>query len=82
MRTSASPTFDHGAAIRVPAAHDRRGWRLLLTWLGEYGRIANRPGTVDVTTPGGQIAAVPGDWIVLSVSGSYHVTRLARRGDV
>jgi len=75
MRRSPAPDFDHGAAIRVPPAHDRMGWRVLMAWLGDSGQVSNVPGTVDVMTPAGQTTAAPGDWIVLSVSGAYHVAR-------
>jgi len=74
MRTSPSP-FDHGAALRVPPAHDHKGWRMLMIWLGAAGRPADLAGTVEVTTPVGAAVAAPGDWIVLSARGAYHVTR-------
>jgi hypothetical protein len=83
MRTSASPVFDHGAAIRVPPAHDGKAWRMLMIWLGDHGRRLDRPGLVEVTTPVGQSSAAPGDWIVLSVSGAYHVAKSSQRaGDL
>ncbi len=78
MRTAAA-AFDHGAAIRVPPAHDRNGWRMLMMWLGDCGRLMDRPGVVEVTTPVGAAPAAPGDWIVLSVSGAYHVARSGQR---
>jgi hypothetical protein len=78
MRASVSQAFDHGAAIRVPPAHDRNGWRMLMLWLGECGRITDLPGLVAVTTPTGEAQAAPGDWIVLSVTGAYHVARSPR----
>ena len=81
MRPSASPRFDHGAAIRVPPAHDRKGWQVLTTWLGDCGTMSDRPGTVTVTTPSGPQPAAPGDWIVLTVAGAYHVARSGGRGD-
>jgi hypothetical protein len=80
MRASASAAFDHGAAIRVPPAHDANGWRMLMIWLGDCGRRTGAPGLVEVTTPAGAAPAAPGDWIVLSVSGAYHVARSGRRG--
>ena len=80
MRASASAAFDHGAAIRVPPAHDANGWRMLMIWLGDCGRPTRTPGLVEVTTPVGPAAAAPGDWIVLSVSGAYHVARAGQRG--
>ena len=61
-------------AIRVPPAHDVKGRQVLMTWLGHCGRLTDR-GLVEVTTPTGAGVAAPGDWIVLSASGSYHVTR-------
>jgi hypothetical protein len=67
-------TIDHGAAIRVPPAHDANGWLVLMTWLGDAGRLTD-PGLVEVSTPLGTGIATPGDWIVLSATGSYHVTR-------
>jgi hypothetical protein len=75
MRASVSAAFDHGAAIRVPPAHDANGWRMLMIWLGECGRRSEHVGLVEVTTPTGPAEAAPGDWIVLSVSGAYHVAR-------
>ena len=73
MRTAASPRFDHGAALRVPPAHDANSWRILMTWLGPQGRRMDQPGAVEVDTPSGRQQALPGDWIVLSVSGDYHI---------
>ena len=32
-----APRFDHGAALRVPPAHDAKGRRALWQWLGEDG---------------------------------------------
>jgi hypothetical protein len=81
MRPSPSPSFDHGAAIRVPPAHDRKGWQVLTTWLGDCGMMSGRPGIVNVTTPSGLSPAAPGDWIVLSVNGVYHVARSGRRDE-
>jgi hypothetical protein len=79
MRASVSPAFDHGAALRVPPAHDARGWRMLMEWLGACGRSLDRPGLVVVTTASGETIATPGDWIVLSVGGAYHVARSSPR---
>jgi hypothetical protein len=70
-------TVDHGAAIRVPPAHDAKGWQILMTWLGEAGRVKEQ-GLVEVRTPIGPGIAAPGDWIVLSATGSFHVTRPGR----
>jgi hypothetical protein len=52
---------------------------MLLIWLGDCGRLLDRPGLVGVTTPAGESPAAPGDWIVLSISGSYHVARSGHR---
>ena len=70
-----APKFDHGAALRVPPAHDDKGRRALWQWLGEDGWALDDRGAVQVSTPFGPVVARPGDWIVLSVSGHYHVTR-------
>ena len=67
-------TIDHGAAIRVPPPHDAKGRLILMTWLGEAGRSRDG-GLVEVLTPIGPGVAAPGDWIVLSASGAYHVAR-------
>jgi hypothetical protein len=48
---------------------------MLMIWLGAAGRPADLAGTVEVTTPVGAAVAAPGDWIVLSARGAYHVTR-------
>jgi hypothetical protein len=73
MRT-ARKALDHGAALRVPPAHNSKGWLILMRWLGDSGRLTDR-GLVEVTTLVGAEVAAPGDWIVLSATGSYHVTR-------
>ena len=73
MRT-ARRTIDHGAALRVPPAHDASGWTILMGWLGEAGQRVD-PGLVEVATAAGVDVAAPGDWIVLSATGAYHVTR-------
>jgi hypothetical protein len=73
MRTARN-TLDHGAALRVPAVHDARGWLILMKWLGDCGHLTAR-GLVEVTTPSGPGVATPGDWIVLSATGAYHITR-------
>ncbi len=69
------PKFDHGAALRVPPAHDARGRRALLQWLGDSGCPFDDRGAVQVGTGQGAVVARPGDWIVLSVSGEFHVAR-------
>jgi hypothetical protein len=71
IRSSAA--FDHGAALRVPAPHDEASWRKLMAWLGECGREVGS-GQVSVDTAGGPTLAGPGDWIVLSFTGEFHVT--------
>lgn len=76
-----SPAFDHGAALRVPPAHDSRSWGKLWQWLGEDGQALDEPGTVRVATPDGWTVALPGDWIVLSVSGRFYVAHGRRALD-
>jgi hypothetical protein len=70
---TARKTLDHGAALRVPPAHNIKAWTSLMGWLGDAGQLID-PGLVEVATPSGAHIAAPGDWIVLSASGSYHVT--------
>jgi hypothetical protein len=79
MRAARNPAFDHGAALRVPPAHDAANWRKLRFWLGDDGRPTDEAGVVEVTTPNGLRVARPGDWIVLSVAGDFHVARTAGR---
>jgi hypothetical protein len=74
MRVARNPAFDHGAALRTPPAHDARGWERLWTWLGDDGAPLDEPGAVLVRTPVGWVAARPGDWIILTVAGKFHVT--------
>ena len=73
MRAARSPAFDHGAALRTPPAHDRRSWAKLRLWLGESGREWDDPGTISVHTADGWTTARPGDWIILTVGGRFHV---------
>ena len=73
MKTARSPAFDHGAALRTPPAHDARNWARLYEWLGEDGCRHDTPGLVHVNTPLGWVVARPGDWIILSVAGKFHV---------
>lgn len=75
------PRFDHGAALRVPPAHDARSWSKLWIWLGEAGLQLEEAGAAQVRTPDGYVIARPGDWIVLSVSGDYHVAHGPARWD-
>lgn len=49
-------------------------------WLGDEAQALEEPGVVAVHTPDGPAVARPGDWIVLSVSGHFHVASAARRG--
>jgi hypothetical protein len=69
------PRFDHGAALRVPPPNDAKGRRALWRWLGEAGQPLDDRGAVQVSTGHGAVVAWPGDWIVLSVSGEFHVGR-------
>jgi hypothetical protein len=80
MRPARSPAFDHGAALRTPPAHDARSWAKLWRWLGEDGQPTDEAGAVCVRTPDGWTIARPGDWIILSVSGRFHVAGLQRGG--
>jgi hypothetical protein len=73
MRPSTVPSFDHGAALRAPAAHDRRGWEIVRAWLGDCGAPSDIAGAVGVLTPDGWMLAYPGDWIILSSGGQFHV---------
>ena len=59
----------------MPPAHDRRNWMQLRRWLGHDGQPLETPGCVSVFTAGGWTTARPGDWIVLSVTGEFHVAR-------
>ena len=70
-----TPKFDHGAALRVPPAHDAKGRHALWMWLGEAGCPFDDRGAVQVSTAQGPVVARPGDWIVLSVSSEFHVAR-------
>lgn len=74
MATASKPSFDHGAALRVPPAHDARNWTRLCHWLGDAWRPLAEPGLISVFTAGGWLTAGPGDWIILSVGGVFHVT--------
>ncbi|MDZ4371749.1 MAG: hypothetical protein U1C74_10050 [Phenylobacterium sp.] len=70
--------FDHGAALRVPPAHDRKNWAVLWHWLGEDAQSVAEAAAVQVRTPDGPVVAHSGDWIVLSHSGSFHVAHALR----
>jgi hypothetical protein len=52
-----------------------------MTWLGANGQMSDRPGVVEISTPLGSVSAGPGDWIVLSYRGAYHVAGPSRRSD-
>lgn len=80
MRPARKPAFDHGAALRTPPAHDQRSWAKLWLWLGDDGQALDEPGAVSVRTAEGRAVARPGDWIILSVSGRFHVAA-GRRGE-
>lgn len=75
------PPFDHGAALRVPPAHDRKNWAVLWQWLGEDAQSVAEAAAVQVRTPDGPVVAHSGDWIVLSHSGSFHVAHTGRTCD-
>jgi hypothetical protein len=49
---------------------------VLRQWLGAAAALIDPGGMVQVATPEGRAVARPGDWIVLSVSGDYHVARM------
>ena len=74
MTIAPSPAFDHGAALRIPSSHDGRARARLWQWLGEDGREGEEPYAIEVHTPQGWTPAWPGDWIILSVAGHFHVT--------
>ena len=76
-----APKFDHGAALRVPPQHDSKARRVLWQWLGEEGCALDDRGAVQVSTPFGPVIARPGDWIVLSHNGQYHVARASSAWD-
>ena len=73
MRSAQTPAFDHGAALRVPPAGDARNWQVLQMWLGDSALRIDDSGLVQVATPAGQQVARPGDWIVLTSGGDFHV---------
>ena len=75
------PPFDHGAALRVPPAHDQKNWRVLWQWLGDEAQVVPEASAVQVSTPEGPVVAHCGDWIVLSHSGSFHVAHASRPCD-
>ena len=76
------PPFDHGAALRVPPAHDKKNWSVLWQWLGEDAQsVAEASSAVQVLTPEGPVVARCGDWIVLSHSGAFHVAHTMRAMD-
>ena len=47
------PPFDHGAALRVPPAHDQKNWAVLWHWLGEDAQSVAEASAVQVRTPEG-----------------------------
>ena len=80
-RTSSSLSFDHGAALRVPPPTDAVSWRKLWMWLGEDAHSVAEAAAVQVRTPEGPVIAHSGDWIVLSVTGDFHVAHAVRGCD-
>ena len=80
MSNARNPDFDHGAAVRVPAAHDARNWAKLWQWLADDGQALDEPGVVSIRTAEGWVAAGPGDWIILTFGGDFHVA-VGRGGD-
>lgn len=82
MRVSSlQPRFDHGAALRVPPPDDAENWRMLWMWLGEDAHSVAEASAVQVRTPDGPVIAHCGDWIVLSVTGDFHVAHTVRACD-
>ncbi|MEO8115468.1 MAG: hypothetical protein ABI655_13865 [Phenylobacterium sp.] len=77
----AHPPFDHGAALRVPPPEDAKNWGTLWRWLGEDAQAVAEAAAVQVRTPQGPVVARCGDWIVLTVSGAFHVARGTRTCD-
>lgn len=75
------PPFDHGAALRVPPPQDQKSWAVLWDWLGADAQAISEAAAVQVRTPDGPVVAHPGDWIVLSHSGSFHVAMAPRAYD-
>lgn len=78
---ASQPRFDHGAALRVPPPGDRKNWQTLWMWLGEDACAVAEAAAVQVLTPEGPVVAHSGDWIVLSVSGDFHVAHAVRTHD-
>lgn len=82
MRARASHArFDHGAALRVPPPNDAKNWRTLWMWLGEDACAISEAAAVQVRTPEGPVVAHCGDWIVLSVTGDFHVAHTIKTCD-
>jgi hypothetical protein len=50
-------------------------------WLGEEACAVAEAAAVQVLTPDGPVVAHAGDWIVLSVSGDFHVAHTVRTCD-
>jgi hypothetical protein len=65
----------------VPPPHDSKARRVLWQWLGDEGCPLDDRGAVQVSTAFGPMIARPGDWIVLSHSGHYHVARASTAWD-
>jgi hypothetical protein len=47
---------------------------MIWAWLGEAGRCTDIVGVAEVLTPEGWTAAQPGDWLILTSAGRFHVT--------
>lgn len=75
------PAVDYGAALRVPPAHHAGNRARLWAWLGEHGCASERVGEVLIATPAGWTPAQPGDWVILTASGAYHVAVQSGRPD-
>jgi hypothetical protein len=54
---------------------------VLWHWLGDEGCPLDDRGAVQVSTAFGPMVARPGDWIVLSHNGQYHVARASTAWD-
>ena len=75
MRAQKTYLLDHGAALRVPSSSDLKGREAFWLWLGQAGCPFDSGGAVQVSSVDGPIIALPGDWIVLSFIGTFHVAR-------
>ena len=83
-RTAGEPFGGLFGDVRLAAAHgkhDSKARRVLWQWLGDEGCALDDRGAVQVSTPFGPVIARPGDWIVLSHNGQYHVARASNAWD-